>query len=415
MESAVLTIPQSWNRYAYVLNNPLVIIDPDGMIWIERWDGAIGWYDGPASVAIAWGYKVLPEGTVRIITSAPKGSSWAPFVGRLVVLGSNGRLLDLGPERPTPVEEINFWSGPGTQFLGAYLKFAAEEAIGALTGAGAIKAIKFIYNAAKARRASKATLEIIERGMCFVAGTKVITKDGVKRIEDVKTGDLVLASDPECGTVEYRRVLNTIEREAREVVDISVEGVIITCTPEHPFWAVGEGWTVAEKLKAGSRLLTKEGKIVRVESVKRREGSFKVYNFEVEQLHTYFVSSIGVLAHNNNEICKSGADDLAKALKETVTRPLTEADLGIKGVVKELRGTFSVSNRRAVVKIDYIEGQINNPFEVIKNLSRAAIDRGATSLRIEATLANERLYNALVRRFGLKTQGGIDYILVPLD
>jgi hypothetical protein len=66
---------------------------------------------------------------------------------------------------------------------------------------------------------------------------------------------------------------------------------------------------------------TRSQKVVCVESVKRREGSFKVYNFEVEQLHTYFVSSIGVLAHNNNEICKSGADDLAKALKETVVVP----------------------------------------------------------------------------------------------
>jgi hypothetical protein len=214
--------------------------------------------------------------------------------------------------------------------------------------------------------------------MCFVGGTKVITKDGVKRIEDVKTGDLVLASDPECGTVEYRRVLNTIEREAREVVDISVEGVIITCTPEHPFWAVGEGWTVAEKLKAGSRLLTKEGKVVCVESVKRREGSFKVYNFEVEQLHTYFVSSIGVLAHNNNEICKSGAREAAEALAKTTTPG---------------GRTVTASHREKLLERFGDLGQVD---EVIDNASRVTTQADGATVYIKRTGGRHRLYDMVV-------------------
>jgi RHS repeat-associated protein len=36
MESAVKFMPQSWNRYTYVLNNPLKYTDPSGMIWGER-------------------------------------------------------------------------------------------------------------------------------------------------------------------------------------------------------------------------------------------------------------------------------------------------------------------------------------------------------------------------------------------
>lgn len=35
--SAKSTVPQSWNRYAYVLNNPLKFVDPSGMVW--------GYYD----------------------------------------------------------------------------------------------------------------------------------------------------------------------------------------------------------------------------------------------------------------------------------------------------------------------------------------------------------------------------------
>ncbi len=38
MESAVLQNPQSWNRYAYTINNPLRYIDPTGELWISSGD-----------------------------------------------------------------------------------------------------------------------------------------------------------------------------------------------------------------------------------------------------------------------------------------------------------------------------------------------------------------------------------------
>lgn len=34
MESVLLRNPQTWNRYTYVLNNPLGLIDPDGELWV---------------------------------------------------------------------------------------------------------------------------------------------------------------------------------------------------------------------------------------------------------------------------------------------------------------------------------------------------------------------------------------------
>jgi hypothetical protein len=60
----------------------------------------------------------------------------------------------------------------------------------------------------------------------------------------------------------------------------------------------GAGWTAAGELRRGSALLTKDGAIVHIDSVERRKGAFKVYNFEVGTAHTYFVSALGLLVHN---------------------------------------------------------------------------------------------------------------------
>jgi hypothetical protein len=40
--------------------------------------------------------------------------------------------------------------------------------------------------------------------------------------------------------------------------------------------------------------------LVAVEGISKREGTFEVFNFEVEDFHTYFVSQDGVLVHNAN-------------------------------------------------------------------------------------------------------------------
>ena len=60
------------------------------------------------------------------------------------------------------------------------------------------------------------------------------------------------------------------------------------------------GWTSAIKLRAGDILVLLNGEYVVVEAVQHEilESPVKVYNFEVEDFHTYFVGESSVLVHN---------------------------------------------------------------------------------------------------------------------
>ena len=67
---------------------------------------------------------------------------------------------------------------------------------------------------------------------CFVAGTKVLTLEGYKNIEDVKVGDMVLTHNN-----RYRKVLNVGGHED-DVYRLRAQGFIdVTCTANHPFYA----------------------------------------------------------------------------------------------------------------------------------------------------------------------------------
>ena len=119
-------------------------------------------------------------------------------------------------------------------------------------------------------------------------------------IEAVKVGDMVWAENPETGEKALKRVAQTFVRETDEFVHIKVDGQNITTTPEHPFWVPQKGWTDAIELRAGDQLVLQNGKIVIIELVQHEllETPATVYNFEVEDLHAYYVTTSSVLVHN---------------------------------------------------------------------------------------------------------------------
>jgi len=75
--SAIAEFPQSWNRYAYVMNNPLNLVDPTGMEFACHWDDGT-WDDTPAN------------GGATSEECARDGGSWEQIPGPYTTLTVNG-------------------------------------------------------------------------------------------------------------------------------------------------------------------------------------------------------------------------------------------------------------------------------------------------------------------------------------
>ncbi len=111
---------------------------------------------------------------------------------------------------------------------------------------------------------------------------------------------MVLAWDEATGDVSLKRVVETYQNESFELVHICVKGEEIIATPGHPFYSPTKGWTDAIQLRAGDMLTLVNGEYVVVEDVQHEllENPICVYNFQVEDYHTYYVANAGVLVHN---------------------------------------------------------------------------------------------------------------------
>ena len=84
------------------------------------------------------------------------------------------------------------------------------------------------------------------------------------------------------------------------LVHLTVNGEEIVTTVDHPFYVQGRGFVEAGKLLVGDKLLDVNRNVLLVENfdVELTDKPVKVYNFQVEDFHTYYVGECGVWVHN---------------------------------------------------------------------------------------------------------------------
>ncbi|MEV5969088.1 polymorphic toxin-type HINT domain-containing protein [Streptomyces sp. NPDC051921] len=154
----------------------------------------------------------------------------------------------------------------------------------------------------------------------FVPGTKVLMADGsTKPIENVRTGDKVLATDPKTGETRVETVTAEIKGQGLKhlvTVTIDTDGkaggktALITATDGHPVWVPElRDWIKATDLKSGQWLQTSAGTYVQITSVKRWSApAATVHNLTVSDIHTYYAlaGATSLLVHNDT--CPAGGN-----------------------------------------------------------------------------------------------------------
>ena len=161
---------------------------------------------------------------------------------------------------------------------------------------------------------------------CFMAGTLVNTKEGLKPIEEVKIGEYVLSRNEESGETSYKKVTDTLIRSTYNICTIELENGKIKSTTGHLFMVKDKWWKAAAELKAGDILETADGKCKVVKSITVEEKGYPVttYNLSVEDNHTFFVGKLGVLTHNMKGFTPC---ELADEVAEKATKGVTEAEI----------------------------------------------------------------------------------------
>jgi RHS repeat-associated protein len=308
------SVPAQFNAYVYSGNNPVTWSDPSGLFW-DPWKAAKNAWNGWSS----WAKKYEAE-----ITGAVVGM--AVFAGCMVVtagVGSigcavaggaaGGAVTSLWKTQVMKTEKFT-WQGLVTDTVvggvvggltagaGAVLGGVVKAAIASPAGVAVTSALKSGANAvmSKVGNAVASVTKSAAKTCSFIGATVVLMADGsTKRIDDVKPGDLVVASDPQTGEQEAKPVLEVFVHEDA-VVDLEVDGEVISTTEDHPYWSETEQrFERADQLEAGELLLTAEGDTVATKGlVGGSERAELAYNLSVEGIHTYHVGTAEILVHN---------------------------------------------------------------------------------------------------------------------
>ncbi|MBK3388069.1 sugar-binding protein [Streptomyces sp. DEF1AK] len=319
-----LSDPQQINGYSYSNNNPTTFADPSGLVYECMDEACTRKYQRkpsggrpPGKMPTSKTGKGPGTGSITVIVTGQAATGVTCGTGRENFVNAFNCTM---PDVPADGPQVSFEDGgkfiikelvlPDTQAWRECLTEAkwqscawASTDLPWLKGAKVLK-LKRLDNIGDAKKAKKPDCE------CFLAGTLILMAgDATKKIEEIETGDKVVATDPLTGkTSEHEVTATIITDKDRKYTDLTISTPAgpekLTATYEHPFWVVSESrWLEASELRPGMTLRTDDGRTVTITHTRQYEQRARTYNLTVEGLHTYYVmaGATPVLVHNCNE------------------------------------------------------------------------------------------------------------------
>ncbi len=178
----------------------------------------------------------------------------------------------------------------------------------------------------------------------FPTGTSVQMADGTtKEIQDVRTGDTVLATDPQTGETRPQQVTATITTpDDKDFTDLTLTDesnprappVQLTSTLHHPHWnETRRQWVDAGDFNEGEQLRRPDGTTLTVKTKRNYPYTVTTHNLTVNDFHTYYVlaGATPVLVHNcdvDPQSAPGGKNGAAVSIKQ-VKMALGRADMSV--------------------------------------------------------------------------------------
>ncbi len=135
-------------------------------------------------------------------------------------------------------------------------------------------------------------ISLVQHSACFAAGTMVHAIDGLRPIESLQVGDLVLSQNTTSGALSFQPVVAVHRNKPQPTLKLAVDQDAIVATGIHRFWKAGSGWTMARDLKAGDKLRMIGG----AASIQATDpgATQPIYNLDVAQNRDFFVGKTGL-------------------------------------------------------------------------------------------------------------------------